>query len=161
MDVAQMLKMSQAELDDLFRASPAGTIPKGEGDGTAIVAPGTELSEVAARVVNLLAWRGKVFDPASGTLRNRILPFGARAIVAKVSQDVSWFDGKQCTVLDYSRTSRVAHRVRDEMREVAPNIYLGIVFWGEEKTINFALDFTHLQTRVSLWRRLLQRLHLA
>ena len=160
MDVAQMMDMSQAELDDLFRASPAGTIPKGEGDGTAIAAPGTELSEVVAKVVNLLAWQGKVFDPRSGTLRNRILPFGKRAIVAEVRQEPSWFDGKPCTVLDYSKTSVVAHRIRDEMREVAPNIYLGIVYWGEEKTVNFALDFTHAKAHVSAWRRLLQRLHL-
>ena len=40
-NVAEMLKMSQAQLDDLFTQSPAGEIPSGEGKGTAIVAPGT------------------------------------------------------------------------------------------------------------------------
>ena len=41
MTVAEMLKMSQAQLDDLFTKSSAGDIPKGEAKGTAIVAPGT------------------------------------------------------------------------------------------------------------------------
>ena len=41
MTVPEMLKMSQAQLDDLFTKSPAGEIPKGEAKGTAIVAPGT------------------------------------------------------------------------------------------------------------------------
>jgi hypothetical protein len=25
--------------------------------------------------------------------------------------------------------------------EVAPGLYLGVVFWGQEKILNFALDF--------------------
>ena len=41
MTVLEMLKMSQAQLDDLFTKSPAGEMPKGEAKGTAIVAPGT------------------------------------------------------------------------------------------------------------------------
>ena len=36
--------MSQAELDDLFRRSPLGDIPDGDAIGTAIVAPGTEIT---------------------------------------------------------------------------------------------------------------------
>ena len=63
------------------------------------------------------------------------------AIVAKVYQSPSWLDGKECTVLDYSETSLIAHRVRDEIREVAPGLYLGVVFWGREKILNFALNF--------------------
>ena len=37
-----LLSMSHDELDELFRASPAGPIPVGEGDGTAIFAPDTQ-----------------------------------------------------------------------------------------------------------------------
>jgi hypothetical protein len=45
-DVKQLLSMSQAQLDDLFASSPAGDIPSGEADGTAIIAPGTYLGVV-------------------------------------------------------------------------------------------------------------------
>ena len=134
--------MPAAELDELFGRSLAGEIPSGEANGTAIIAPGTNLSGIAARLVRLLAWRGKVFDPASGTLRNRILPFGMEAIVARVYKSPSWRDGKECIVLDYSKTSFVAQHVRDEIRQVAPGTYLGIVFWGRARLIAFALQFS-------------------
>jgi len=133
--------MSEDQLDDLFRKSPAGEIPEGEGEGTAIIKPGSDISDDIARFVHLFTWKGKVFDPASGTLKNKILPLGHKAIIAKVYKDKSWFDEKPCIVLDYSKTSLVAKWIRDEIREVAPGIYLGIVYWGKKKLIHFALKF--------------------
>jgi len=35
----------------------------------------------------------------------------------------------------------VAHWVRDEIREVAPHIYLGKVYLGKKRLIDFALEF--------------------
>ena len=139
--VPELLKMSQAQLDDLFTQSPAGDIPQGEGKGTAIVAPGTTYSENIASFINHFAWKGKVFDPAKGVLRNRILPFGLKAIIAKVYKGPSWMDNKECIVLDYSETSLLAHWIRDEIREVAPGIYLGKVYWSKKRLIDFALEF--------------------
>lgn len=140
-DPAQFLHMSEDQLDDLFRKSPTGEIPQGEGEGTAIIKPGSDVSDDIARFVHLFTWKGKVFDPASGTLKNKILPLGHKAIIAKVYKDKSWFDEKPCIVLDYSKTSLVAKWIRDEIREVAPGIYLGIVYWGKKKLIHFALKF--------------------
>jgi hypothetical protein len=141
LDADQLLQMSQAELDELFRKSPAGKLPRGEARGTAIIDPGTELSDIAAKLIHLLAWQGKVFDPDRGELRNEILPSGIKAVRAKVYRDTSWLDGKECIVLDYSQTSLIAHWIRDEIREVAPGLYLGIVYWDREKILNFALAF--------------------
>ena len=140
-NVKQLLQMSQFELDDLFTNSPAGPIPDGEGAGTAIIAPGTGISPIKAKLINLFVWQGKVFDAKKGELRNKILPLGHKAIVAKVYKDKSWFDGKECIVLDYSKTSLLAHWVRDEIRQVSPTLYLGIVYWKKTKTIDFAVDF--------------------
>jgi hypothetical protein len=140
-DTTQLLKMSQAQLDDLFRNSPAGELPNGEAQGTAIIAPGTELEDTAAKFIHLFAWQGKVFDAAKGELRNKILPFGLKAVIAKVYKDRSWFDGKECIALDYSKTSLLAHWIRDEIRQVAPGLYLGIVYWGHKKLIDFCLQF--------------------
>ncbi len=137
----EFLRLSAVQLDDIFRESPAGEIPRGEGRGVAIIAPGTNISDDIARFVNLFTWKGKVFDPETGTLRNKILPLGHHAIVAKVYKDKSWFDEKECIVLDYSETSLLAKWIRDEIREVTPGIFLGIVFWGKTKLIHFALQF--------------------
>ena len=140
-DVPDLMKMSQQQLDDLFSNSPAGDIPNGEAQGTAIIAPGTDLEGPAAKFIHIFAWQGKVFDAAAGELRNRILPIGLHAIIAKVYKGTSWFDGKECIVLDYSETSIVAHWIRDEIRLVGPGVYLGIVYWGQKKLIDFALKF--------------------
>jgi hypothetical protein len=140
-DVPALQAMSQAKLDDLFRASPAGDIPDGKADGTVLIAPGTALTETAAKLAHLLAWKGKVFDAERGELRNEVLLTGILAIQAKVYKDASWFDGGECIVLDYSHTSLVAHWIRDEIRLVAPGLYLGIVFWDHAKLIDFALRF--------------------
>jgi hypothetical protein len=140
-DVAQLLKMTQPELDDLFKTSPEGPIPNGQADGTAIIAPGTANSVQIATFINHFAWQGKVFDAKAGYLKNRILAFGLDAIVAKVYKAASWLDGKPCIVLDYSETSLVAHWIRDEIRLIGPQFYLGIVYSDRDRLINFSLKF--------------------
>jgi hypothetical protein len=133
--------MSQQELDTLFRASPPGPIPNGEANGTAIIAPGTPYTPEIASFINTFAWQGKVFDAEAGQLKNRILPFGLNAIIAKVYVAASWLDGKGCIVLDYSETSLVAHWIRDEIRLISPDLYLGVVYWDRARLIDFCLQF--------------------
>jgi hypothetical protein len=140
--VDDLLEMQQKQLDDLFSAHEAGPIPDGEAHGTAIIAPGTPRSRPFARMVTLFAWQGKVFDRQHGTLRNHILPFGLKAIVAQVYKGPSWLDQKECIVLDYSQTSTVAQWVRDEIRMIEPNLYLGKVYWEKSRLIDFALEFS-------------------
>ena len=140
-DIPQLLTMSQAQLDELFTNSLAGEIPDGEGKGTAIVAPGTTYTEEIAEFVSHFAWQGKVFDAAKGVLKNKILPFGLNAIIAKVYKGPSWLDSKECIVLDYSETSFIAQWIRDEIRQIEPNLYLGKVYWGKRRLIDFALQF--------------------
>jgi hypothetical protein len=139
--VNQLMEMHNEQLDELFSGSPTGDIPNGEADGTAIVAPGTKFSPVIASLINIFTWQGKTFDAAHGTLTNRILAFGLNAIVAQVYKSESWFDGKECIVLDYSKTSLLAEHVRDEIRQIGPGFYLGLVYWKKDKTIHFALQF--------------------
>ena len=141
-DVPQLLKMSQAQLDELFTKSAPGDIPDGQADGTAIIAPGTTYSEEIAEQINHFAWQGKVFDSKKGVLKDRISALGVHAIVAKVYKGPSWLDGKECIVLDYSETSFLAHWVRDEIRQIGPGLYLGKVYWGKKRLIDFALKFS-------------------
>jgi hypothetical protein len=139
-DVPDLLDMRQDELDELFRRSPAGEIPDGQAKGTVLLAPGTKLSDPAARLLHLVAWKGKVFDRDKGELRNEIGPFGMKAVRARVYKDGSWLDGQEAIILDYSKTSLGARWIRDEIREVAPRLYLGLVFCGRAKILHFALE---------------------
>jgi hypothetical protein len=138
---ADLLKMSQVQLDDLFKRSQPGPIPDGQAKGTAIIAPGTVFSKDIAEFISLFSWEGKTFDSAHGVLSNRILGFGLNAIIAEVYKDKSWLDGQECIVLDYSKTSIVAHWIRDEIRLIDPNIYLGKVYWDKSRLIDFCLEF--------------------
>jgi hypothetical protein len=150
-DPKEFLKLSAEQLDDVFRNAPAGAIPIGQGDGTAIIASGAVVSDTIAKFVHIFTWKGKVFepdpvDPQRATLKNRLLLLGTKAIVAEVYRGESWLDGRECIVLDYSQTSIVAQWIRDEIREVSPGLYLGVVYWGKEKPdaarlIHFALKF--------------------
>jgi hypothetical protein len=150
-DPEEFLKLTGDQLDDIFRNGITGALPVGEGEGTAIVAAGSDISDNIARFVHLFGWKGKVFErdpenPNRGFLKNRLLLLGHKGIVAEVKKGPSWFDGKECIVLDYSNTSLVAQWIRDEIREVSPGVYLGLVYWGKEKEgakrlIHFALKF--------------------
>ena len=141
LDAGQLLAMDQKQLDALFRASPAGPTPEGVAEGTVIAGAGTPAARALAPLLGL-AWRGKVFYEPEHDLLNRILPIGLRAVRASVYRDKSWFDGKQTIVLDYSQSLLPARSIRDEIREVAPGLYLGIVYVRRMKTINFALRFS-------------------
>ena len=134
-------RMSRNELDRLFRDSPAGPIPAGRARGTAILIPGTGIDRAIAGLVRALIWKGKVFSSATGDLKNRIGPLGTPLIRAKVYQDTSWFAQGPAIILDYSKTSLVARMIRDEIRQVAPGVYLGQVFWGKTRIALFMLEF--------------------
>jgi hypothetical protein len=145
--VDDLLSMSQAELDAAFRAGEVGPIPDGDAEGTVLVAsetlfaPAGQLDRAVARVARWLAWTGKVFDARRGELVNKITPLEIRAIRARVYKAPSWFDDRAAIVLDYSQTSLLARRVRDEIRLVGPDTYLGQVYWGRERVLEFALVF--------------------
>lgn len=141
--VRKWLKMSREELDRKYKDSTSGRVPSGETRGTAILA-GSVFSKAVAMFARLFAWQGKVFDlfPGSqenGILINKITPFSLNFIVAKVYKAESWLDSKDTIVIDYSATSFFAKKVRDEIREVEPGVYLGKVWWGKTRIFDFAL----------------------
>lgn len=141
LDNNELLTMTPDELDELFRQSLAGEIPDGEADGAVLLASGTEISGPLSKLIHFVGWKGKVFDRERGELLNKVSPLGLEAVRAKVYKDTSWFDDKETIVLDYSKTSLVAQWIRDEIREVSPGVYLGLVFWERAKILHFALDF--------------------
>ncbi|HUJ42333.1 MAG TPA: hypothetical protein VLW52_01875 [Opitutaceae bacterium] len=147
MDLNDLLGKTQQELDQIFSAHQPGPIPTGNAAGEAIVWPGTFWSRLIARFVHDLAWQGKVFTPNpdgdGATLVNKLTAAGVHAVVARVYYTTSWLDGKQVIVLDYSKTSLLARKIRDEIRLVDPvtHLYLGKVWWGKTRLIDFALRF--------------------
>lgn len=145
--VKTWLGKSREELDEIYRNAAPGEIPTGDTRGTAILA-GSLFSKIVAGFARLFAWQGKVFDMfstdgQSGILVNKILPLGMTFIVAKVYRGKSWLDEKDTIIIDYSKTSFLAKVIRDEIREVEPGVYLGKVWWGKTRILDFALTRTN------------------
>ncbi|MEQ1622752.1 MAG: hypothetical protein ABL919_15205 [Methylococcales bacterium] len=141
--VNNWLSKSREELDEIYRNAEPGNIPEGDTKGTAILA-GSAFAKIVAFLAGVLAWQGKIFDVfcpggQAGLLVNKVTPFSLTFIVAKVYRDLSWLDGKETIVIDYSRTSFFAKAIRDEIREVEPGVYLGKVWWGKKRILDFAL----------------------
>ena len=118
-------QMSPAELDAIYRQGVSVAIPEGRIRGTAILSPGTRRTRALSRGARLM-WQGKVFEPGQSSAVNRF--FGMRVVRAQVYQGPSWLDGQPSLVLDYSQTSLVYANNRDEIRQVAPGLFLGLMY---------------------------------
>jgi hypothetical protein len=134
----RLLRMGPAELEMLYRQGTAAAIPPGRVRGTVLLAPGTRRTRLLARGTRLV-WQGKVFAPDQATAVNRF--FGMRMIRAQVYQGPSWLDGAPALVLDYSQTSRIYAGNRDEIRQVAPGLFLGLMYDRTTAPPNLTLYF--------------------
>ena len=139
LDEGDLERLTNHELDDIFRASPAGELPAGVVRGTVLLFTGTQVSRIIAKLAYWFAWQGKKLDPDRRGLVNRITPLRLPLIRATVYHGSSWVDDKECTVIDYSETSVVARMVRDETRLVAPGLHLGVVWLLRRRVAWFAL----------------------
>lgn len=117
--------LEPAQLNAIFDQAAPGSIPQGKVRGQAIVFPGRPIAGPASRASRLY-WQGKVFDPADSTAINKFV--GLPMVRSQVSYGPSLRDGRTCIVLDYSATSLVYRNVRDELREVSPGLYLGLMY---------------------------------
>ena len=130
--------MSWPELECLYRSAGAGAAPEGFAEGRAIYCPCGRFSGARDRLTDFV-WRGKVFDGAGGCLVNQWR--GVRAIRARVCRGPSLLDGNPSILMDYHDTSWVWSDVRDEMREVAPGLYLGRMYRCKKGAPEFQIYF--------------------
>ena len=134
-----LLATPNRELDALFRRSPAGPIPIGVLDGVAVLFPGSRVSRVVAGLVRALAWQGKVVEPDGTCAAQPDHAAGHPRDRRRGRPSASLVDRPPCIVLDYSATSLVARGVRDEIRLVAPGLYLGVVWLFGRRVAWFTL----------------------
>jgi hypothetical protein len=123
--VDQLLAMTPAQIESIYRQGMAVAIPPGRVRGTALLAPGTRRARLVSRGARLM-WQGKVFEPGETTAVNRF--FGVRAVRGQLYEGPSWLDGRPSLILDYSQTSRIYADNRDEIRQVAPGLFLGLMY---------------------------------
>jgi hypothetical protein len=122
--LADLARLSWPELEGLYRQAEPGSVPAGYVRGRALYDRSAPLAGARSALTRVL-WHGKHFRP-DGTLINQWA--GVKGVKARVLCGPSWLDGKPSTVMDYRGTSRVWADVRDEIREVAPGLWLGVMF---------------------------------
>jgi hypothetical protein len=137
LSLERLAHMSWPELEQLYRGAEPGAVPQGYLRGRAIYCPDKALSGARARVTHLL-WHGKHFEGGC-TLVNQWC--GVKAIRGRVYHGPSWLDGKPSLILDYAGTSHVWADVRDEIREVAPGLYLGAMYRRRAPCPQFKMFF--------------------
>jgi hypothetical protein len=139
---SDLLNMSQAQIDELYKQASVGEIPNGDGKGIAIIAAGTILVKLLALISRLFFWQGKFFYPEQKFYFNRLPPFGIKAFKGEIYKQNGRFCEGEAIILDYSQTSFILKKVKEEMREIAPGFYLAQVFVGEKRVSNFTLEFS-------------------
>ena len=105
----------------LFREGTLGCGPLGPTRGTVLYADGKH-PRLKARLQGVV-WKGKTFHD-DGTFTNRWLG-GVQAVSACVRVEPSWLDGQPCLVMQYAPDAPVFGNVRDELRQIAPDVWLG------------------------------------
>jgi len=133
-----LVGMSGPELEALYRGGAAVGLPAGRVRGTALPAPGSRRNGAMSAGARLV-WQGKTIDPSGASATNRF--FGLPMIRGQLYQGQSWLDGGPAVILDYAETSRVYAQNRDEIRQIAPGLYLGLMYGRTEPQPTLKLYF--------------------
>jgi hypothetical protein len=121
----ELVRMDRCQLLDLYQRAEPGPVPCGYAPGRNIPNPGHRSTAMRSALARMTVWQGKYFEP-DGFMVNRM--FGVKTNKAQIYYGESWLDGKPSLILDYEETSRMWSQYRDELREVSPGIYLGIMY---------------------------------
>ena len=114
-------RLEPCQWDELFARGTVGALPVGLGRGRVLFVSDAKLPRARASLAGV-AWKGKYFDPDGGFINQWV---GFRAVASRVAVGPSWLDGRPCIVLEYPPGTAVFGNARDELREVAPGVFLG------------------------------------
>lgn len=139
-------EMRQSDLDKLYSKSDVGPQPLGDAKGLVMMYPNLWLTSIRQAYFKLV-WQGKIFERtgnSDGKVINKV--YGFKAIEADLYKDKSYFDGNESLVIDYSESTLGFRRIRDEIRQIGPNLWLGRAYYkgwfgGKYLITNFALEF--------------------
>ena len=162
LDIPEMRSWSQKQFDDLYLTLEHGEVPDGPFSGAVVMPKGKDQSLVLRKLDHLgfrhlaeTLWKGKHFFKDEMALRNRVSLFGQRRMFpAKLYVGESYFDSsKPAVIIDYSKFDEVQNynryldfllgssllNVRDEIRKINDDFYLGRAYLGQTFCLNFIL----------------------
>lgn len=122
----QLRRMSEPELANLYTRLDIGTPPVGTARGRLVALSDHRRFQRVRKGMSNAAWRGKVLEP-DGTFVNRWAG-GIQAIGSGYVIGPSWVDGRPAVVMEYPPGTPLFANTHDEVREVAPGLYLGPLY---------------------------------
>jgi hypothetical protein len=122
--LVSLKRMTPHELEALYAQAAPGPLPVGRARGHVLILTGKHCPCLAARLANL-GWKGKTFA-ADGCFVNQWLG-GVRAIESQARLGPSLYDGQPAIVMEYAPGTPLLGNIRDEIRAVAPGLYLGLL----------------------------------
>jgi hypothetical protein len=152
--------LNNTELNELYDYGTAYVIPSADQPGTELSLTGLPLPvpgyEGPSSFLNFF-WDGKVFttDVVGATTLNNILfpntPITFNDVSAQVvlSDESLTNDGQPVITLNYDESNVLAARlIRDEMRLIAPNLYLGRAYLKNGPLVSF---LTGKEFKFAIW----------
>jgi hypothetical protein len=121
----RLQRMSACQLGDLFTQAEMGRPLLGVARGRLLHLTDRRLPRVKVRLANLV-WRGKAACE-DGYFVNRWV-CGIERIDSHYTIGPSWVDGRPAIIMEYPPGTALFENMHDELREVAPGLYLGPVF---------------------------------
>jgi hypothetical protein len=120
----QLQHLSPCDLEQLYARADIGTLPTSCTRGRVLHLADTRLPRLKACAFNL-AWKGKCFE-CDGSFVNRWPGF--TALSSHAEPGASWYDGRPTLVMEYAPGTPLFANLHDEIREVAPGLYLGRLY---------------------------------
>jgi hypothetical protein len=118
-------RMSLCQLEALFRQAEVGTPLVGSARGRLLCSTDARHPRLTVWRSNA-AWKGKIAD-AEGHFVNRWIG-GIRALESHYVIGPSWLDGRPAVLMEYAPGTPLFANTHDELREVAPGLYLGPLY---------------------------------
>jgi hypothetical protein len=117
--------MCREELEALFRGASVGAPLDGTYKGLLVYLVDERLNAFKLRMAEA-TWRGKAACAETGYFGNR---FAADVRWNESYYEIgpSWIDGKPAICMEYTKRALLFWNMHDEVREIAPGLYLGPV----------------------------------
>jgi hypothetical protein len=124
LSLKQLEHLSPGELEQIYARAEMGPLPTGCTRGQVLCLANTRLPRLKTCAFNL-AWKGKCFEP-DGSFVNRWPGF--KALSSRAENGASWYDGRPSLVMEYAPGTPLFANLHDEIREIAPGLYLGRLY---------------------------------
>lgn len=115
-------RLSACELSQLYTQAEIGTPFTGDTRGALLVLDDGPFKRVRISMSNSI-WKGKSAQP-DGQFTNLWIA-GRRGVDSQYVIGESWYDGRPTLIMEYPGDSRIFANAHDELREIAPGLWMG------------------------------------